>query len=214
MNTMVYISEEMLQRLRGDIAQKMSGKRLAHTLGVEEMAARMAMIYCPEKEMLLRAAALLHDITKELSFEEHSEIFKKHGVNMSEELIMSPKTHHSMTAALEIPSLYPELYCDELVNAVRYHTTGRADMALCEKLIYLADYIDMTRTFDDCVVLREMFWSAHPEKMSGIEREEHLDRVVLASFDMTIADLTENARVISRETVEARNHLLLKLKKY
>ena len=46
----------------------------------------------------------------------------------------------------------------ELVSAVRYHTTGRADMTIAEKIIYLADFIDMSRKFEDCVVLRDYFF--------------------------------------------------------
>ncbi len=212
MHKMTAISEEQLTMLRADISQRLSEKRLAHTIGVEEMAARMGRIYCPEKVGLLRAAALLHDITKELSSREHALIFEKYGLSMSEELISSPKTHHSMTAALEIPRLYPSLSSKELIDAVRYHTTGRAQMSLPEKIIYLADYIDMTRTFDDCIALREMFWGADPEGMTECEREEHLDRVLLASFDMTVKDLLENKRVISRDTVDARNDLIIRLK--
>ena len=52
-----------------------------------------------------------------------------------------------------------ESFAEELINAVRYHTTGRADMSICEKIIFLADYIDMSRKFDDCVKLRNYFCS-------------------------------------------------------
>ena len=57
------ITDEMLSSLRDSLKSKMSGFRLAHTLGVEEMAARIGAIYCPEKLNILRAAALLHDMT-------------------------------------------------------------------------------------------------------------------------------------------------------
>ena len=59
----VIISEKMLNDLRESLKTKMSGFRLAHTLGVEEMAVRIGEIYCPEKLNILRAAALLHDMT-------------------------------------------------------------------------------------------------------------------------------------------------------
>ncbi len=202
------ITDKMLLKLREDVGRAMSARRYAHTLEVEKMAARIGEIYCTEKIEILRAAALLHDMTKELPFCGQEEIFKKHGIDMTEELRNAPSTHHAMTAALEIPSCYPEFSDDDIVEAVRYHTTGRAGMSLCEKIIYLSDYIDMTRTYDDCVKLRNMFWDAEPEKMSEDEREKHIDRVILRSLEMTIRDLTERGKVICRDTLEARDSLL------
>lgn len=199
----ISVTDEMLQSLRESLKSKMSGFRLAHTLGVEEMAGRMARIYCPEKERLLRAAALLHDMTKELSTEAQKEIFKSHGLAMSEEIEKAPPTQHAITAALEIPTRFPEFADPELVGAVRYHTTGKADMSLSEKIIYLADYIDFTRTYSDCKALRNMFWNAHPENMDRESRAAHLDRVVERSLELTILDLKENSRPISPETQEA-----------
>ena len=86
-------------------------------------------------------------------------------------------------------------------------------MTLCEKIIYISDYIDFTRTYSDCKALREMFWSASPEKMGEREREIHLDRVILTCLEMTVEDLVENSRHVSRETLEARDFILEKLEK-
>ena len=207
------ITDEMLSSLRDSLKSKMSGFRLAHTLGVEEMAARIGAIYCPEKLNILRAAALLHDMTKELSPDAQREIFERHGEKMSEDVQRSPATQHALTAALEIPVRYPEFADDEVIGAVRCHTTGRADMTLCEKIIYISDYIDFTRTYSDCKALREMFWSASIEKMGAREREIHLDRVILSCLELTVEDLEENSRHISCETLEARDFMLEKLEK-
>ena len=209
----IIITDSMLSVLRESLKARMSGFRLAHTLGVEEMAARIGELYCPEKLNILRAAALLHDMTKELSPSAQKEIFQRHGITVSEDLEKSPPTQHAVTAALEIPFRYPEFACDEVIGAVRYHTTGRVDMTLCEKIIYLSDYIDFTRTYSDSVALRESFWNADIKNMSEKEREEHLDRVVLKCLEFTVADLNENSRHISRETMDARDHLIKKLRK-
>jgi len=205
------ISEEMLANLRESMKTKMSGSRFAHTRGVEEMAARIGAIYCPEKVNLLRAAALLHDMTKELSVTEHKKIIEKHGGTMSPEMESSPPTQHAMTAALEIPCRYPEFCDEEIIEAVKHHTTGKANMSLTEKIIYLSDYIDLTRTYSDCVALRDMFWGAEPAEMTEEERLIHLDRVILRSLEMTVADLVENGRSISSETIEAMDYLQEKL---
>lgn len=210
----IIITDEMLSSLREKLKTQLSGFRLAHTLGVEEMAIRIGEIYCPEKMNILRAAALLHDMTKELSPTAQKELFEAHGIEMSEETIKSPPTQHAVTAALEIPVRYPEFADDEVIGAVRYHTTGRVDMTLCEKIIYISDYIDFTRTYSDCKALREMFWAADFSKMSAAEKEKHLDRVVLRSFELTIADLEENNRYVSSETKNARDALIKKYENY
>ena len=68
------ITKDQLDQLREEITGKMSDFRLAHTLGVERMAKQLCRLYCPEKIEILCAAALLHDVTKELSAEEHIRI--------------------------------------------------------------------------------------------------------------------------------------------
>ena len=202
------ISEELLEGLREKISGRMSGKRLAHTLAVEKMAVKIGELYCPEKTDILAAAALLHDITKEKTTEEHIAICEKYGTEYTNENVLAPKTFHAITAAALIPTEFSEFNDDEIISAVRYHTTGRADMTLAEKIIYIADYIDDTRTFPDCIALREMFFGVDLEKMSEEERYEHLDRVVLTSFEMTIEDLLENGRVVNTDTMAARDSLL------
>ena len=92
---------------------------------------------------------------------------------------------------------------------VRWHTTGRAGMTLPEKILYLADYIDLSRTFADCVLLRRYFWGAHPEKLDQSEREDLLRKTLSLSFDLTMRDLLANGNLIAADTVAARNELLL-----
>lgn len=201
--------EKQLAALRARVAASMSEKRFFHTAKVEEMAARLGALYLPNDIPMLRAAALLHDVTKEYSSEKQLQILSDFGIIVSKQDTLTPKTFHARTAALLIPVEYPEFADPALISAVRYHTTGRADMTLPEKLIYLADYIDESRTFPDCVTLREMFFGKNPEEMGREERLSHLDRVMIASFDMTISGLLEDGAIVSEDTVAARNFLLV-----
>lgn len=203
------ITEQKLDALRADIRSRMSSKRYSHTLGVEREISRLAELYCPEKIGELRASALLHDITKEYSSDEHLGIIAEHGFDVEYYSRQSHKTYHSLTASLIIPRLYTEFSTDDILHAVRVHTTGCAEMNLFDKLLYLADYIEDTRTFEDCVTLRRFFWDGIE---SGEDKYKHLDSTILLSLDMTIKDLIEGAKVISIDTVEARNSLLLLLK--
>ena len=205
------ITEEMLNELRENIAKTLSAKRVRHSLEVEKMVTRLAELYQPEMSLTLRAAALLHDITKEYDDKVQLSILTKPGIEFSLKDRLAPKTFHARTAALLIPDIYPEFASDDVISAIRWHTTGRENMALFEKLLYLADYIDMSRNFEDCVKLREMFFSAKPETMTAEERLAHLNRTLVASFDMTISALLKKGAVISNDTLNARNSLICEL---
>jgi len=202
------ITERMLDGLRADIGEKMSPKRFRHTTEVEKMAAYLASLYCPEKTMTLRAAALLHDITKELSTELQLDICREYGVELEEDAYFAPKTLHARTAAVMIPVKYPEFADQEMISCVRWHTTGREKMTLPEKLLYLADYIDMSRTFEDCVRLREFFMSARPESLDMEARERHLRNTLIMSYDMTVRGLICEGLPVNKDTIEARNQLV------
>ncbi len=206
------ITEEMLDELRGRVSAGMSEKRFRHTAEVEKMAVRLCELYAPEKTSVLRAAALLHDITKEYSKNLQLKLCIEYGLSVTECDLNAPKTFHARTAAALIPDKYPEFDVDEVVSCVRWHTTGRSGMTLCEQLVYLADYIDMSRTFDDCVTLRNYFFDACPEKMDGEARLTHLRKTLLLSFDMTIRGLLEEKVPVSVDSMNARNELICLVK--
>ena len=198
-----------LNALRETVVAKMSPKRFTHTAAVEDMAVRLAALYCPEEILSLRAAALLHDVTKELDIPTQMAILRGAGEELCPGDEFSHKTFHARTAALLIPEMYPDFATETVVSAVRWHTTGRADMTITEKLLYLADYIDDSRIFPDCVRLRGYFWNARPENMSMEERLTHLRRTLIMSFDMTMRALLSEGAVISPDTALARNRLCL-----
>ena len=205
---MIEITEEMLCVLREDIMRKMSLKRFRHTVAVEEMVAKLCKLYCPEEELSLRAAALLHDVTKENTTEEQVALCEKYGLTVTEQDLLAPKTFHARTAAALIPVVYPQFANETVICAVRWHTTGHADMTLTEKLLYLADYIDESRSFHNCVLLRRYFWGADPVSMKDEERAQLLRDTLILSYDMTVRDLLEDGVPIAEDSVCARNQLL------
>ena len=202
------ITEQMLDGLRERVSEGMSPKRFRHTAEVEKMAAYLGKLYAPDKIFELRAAALLHDVTKEYTAEQHIMICAEKNIPLDADAIYAPKTLHAMTAAAIIPERFPEFSTDSVISCVRWHTTGREGMTLLEKLIYLADYIDMSRTFEDCVRLREFFMSAQPEKMNEVERLSHLRDTLILSYDMTVRGLLEEGLPVNGDTVRARNQLV------
>jgi len=203
------ITEQMLDELRGQVMKVMSPKRFRHTVAVEEMVTRLCALYCPDLTMQMRAAALLHDITKELESAEQERLCQTHGLPVTPADRISPKTFHARTAAAMIPDAYPAFDDPVIVSAVRWHTTGHVGMTLCEKLLYLADYIDDSRTFQNCVILRRYFFGADPQLMTAEERLALLRETMILSYDMTIRDLLDGGKPIAEDTMQARNELLL-----
>ncbi len=197
-----------LSFLREAVASRVSGKRLTHTLSVERECASLASIFAPALEFELCAAGLLHDVTKQLNLEKQLQLCDKFGIIYTSGDLLAPKTFHARTAEAVIRDEFPEFATDSLLSAVRYHTTGRAHMTLSESLVYLADYIEETRTFPDCVELRARFYSGLDSLNGDAERLAHLRDILLLSFDMTIRGLIDDSAPIHPDTLEARNSLL------
>ncbi len=202
------ITETMLDDLRGLVLQSMSQKRFLHTVAVEDMVSRLCALFCPEETLRMRAAALLHDLTKELRAEEQEQLCEQYGLVNTPLDRLSPKTYHARTAAAKIEAEMSAFADPIIVNAVRWHTTGHAGMTLTEKLLYLADYIDLSRTYPNCVILRRYFFGGDPEKLSIADREALLRDTLILSYDMTIRDLLEEGLPIAEDTVRARNELV------
>ena len=85
---------------------------------------------------------------------------------------------------------------DDVCDAIACHTTGKAGMTLIDKIIYLADYIEETRDFDGVEPARQL-------------AKHDIDRALLYCYDTSLADLVARGKLIHRDTVEARNDLIL-----
>lgn len=200
-------NKRTLGALREKIAAYMSGKRLLHTLAVEAEIEKLAAVYAPEKEYTLHAAALLHDITKELPITKQLQLCDEFGIIYTAEEVCTPKIFHSRTASAVIKRDFPEFATEELLSAVRWHTTGHADMTLSEQLLFLADYIEDTRTYPSCVELRDFFWNGLE---SADDKMAHLNDTMILALDMTVRELCEDKQPIHLDTVAARNSFIMK----
>ena len=208
------ITPIQIEKLRERVADILSEKRMEHVLAVEDMACRIGSFFYQndiETMNLLRAAALLHDVTKELTDEEQLAALAEHSVKPLPEDLASMPTVHALTAALIIPEKFPEFADPRLIDAVRYHTTGREGMSVIEKIIFLADYIDETRTYPSCVELRNEFFSSKPAELNDAERLRLLDRAALRSIDNNLAYLELKKRPIHPLTLNARDDLVRRL---
>ena len=203
-------TDEMISVLRERVRDYLKPKRYLHTLAVEEEAARLGGMFLPERVNALRAAALLHDITKRDDLEKQLQYCSEFGIIYDVSEKSSPKLFHAKTAAALARRDFAEFVDDEIVSGIRWHTTGRAEMTTFESIVYLADYIEKTRTFPDCVELRRYFWDGVASP--GVDLAEHLKKTMVKSFDLTIGNLIEENSPIDRDTVAARNRFILELR--
>lgn len=185
-----------------------SQKRFSHTLGVEKEAYKLGMIFMPEKAEKLQLAGLLHDITKDFKTEKQIELCKQYSIELDYDNI-SPKLLHSKTGCEFARRTFgKDVVDDEIYYGILYHTTGRENMTLFEAIIYLADYIEETRTFEDCIRLREYFYNNIKNATNYTDRIVVFRKTMVFSFDLTIKNLIDEGKMIDRDTINARNYFI------
>jgi len=200
-----------IEFLRSSVRSRMDDRRYAHTLGVERMALHLGELYLPEKVDELRCAALLHDITKNETDEKQLQYCGEFDIIVRDFDKISGKLLHAKTAASLIEREYPEYATADVVSAVRWHTTGHDGMSIFDMLIYLADYIEDTRAFDDCIRVRDYFLNADPCLMGEKEKIVHLHKTAVLSVDLTLKNLISDGVFIDEDTVGFRNYCLRKI---
>ena len=132
-----------LKKLRKEMKKVQDSKRFEHTLGVEYMAAALAMRYDCDIEDA-RTAGLLHDCAKCLTDEKRLSICRKHHISITSVERKNPFLLHAKVGAYLAQKKYGVKNKD-ILNAIRSHTTGRQNMSTLEKIIFVADYIEPGR---------------------------------------------------------------------
>ena len=131
-------------------------KRVAHVVGCSETAAALAEKYGASPEDGARAG-ILHDITKALNGSEQLHLSEKYAIILDSFEREHPKLLHAKTGAAVAERIFGE--SEVVCSAIRWHTTGRDDMTLLEKLVYLADYMEPNRDIEGIEELRHLTWT-------------------------------------------------------
>lgn len=132
-----------LRKLRKKMEKVQDAKRFAHTLGVEFTAAALAMRYQADVTDA-QIAGLLHDCAKCLTDEKRVDICEKHQIPMTEIERRNPFLLHAKVGEYLAREKYG-ITNPDILNAIRFHTTGRENMSLLEKIVFTADYIEPGR---------------------------------------------------------------------
>lgn len=133
------------EELYNDVKNILSEKRFKHSEGVVERAVEYAQVYGVDIEKV-KKAAIIHDIAKEFSKEESYAMLEKYGITLNEvEEKNFSLVHGKLGAAI---AKYKYGLSDDIVNAIKYHTTGKENMTTFEKIIYLADATEPNRKYE------------------------------------------------------------------
>ncbi len=201
---------EQLLALSEKVKNYLTGKRYAHTVSVAEEAARLGTIFgfSADDVNRLRASALMHDITKLADYKKQLQYCEEFGIILEPEKNVSASVLHGITGAALAARDFADYADADILSGIRWHTTGRYGMTVFESVIYLADYIEPTRTFDDCLALRQYF----NDRIGGCTAEEErldvLRDTMIYSFDLTIGNLLEDRKIIDSDTICARNYFI------
>lgn len=167
-------------------------KRMPHVLGTEQEAIRLARRYGAD-ETDARIAALLHDCTKKLDMEQQLALCRRYDIRLDELEQHALKLLHAKTGAAVARDIFGVK--DAVYEAIRWHTTGKPDMTLLEKVIYLADYIEPNRDFPGVDELRRAVY-------------DDLDKGLLMGLSDTIDEMERMGNPVHHDTLEARDFLL------
>lgn len=183
-------NEEFIEAVR----EKLRPDRFAHSLNVAKEARRLAQKYGADPEKAY-TAGILHDIMKNSPPEEQLAVMERAGVTLTADERANPKLWHAMAgeayarAALHVQD-------EEILRAIRYHTTARAGMSMLEKVLYIADFISADRDYDGVEDMR---------KAAGVS----LEAAMLEGMRFCIVDLVQTGQVIHTDSVEAYNEIII-----
>jgi len=181
-------SKELYQ-IRILLEKVLTPKRYQHTLGVEYTAAALAMRYdIPLIDA--RLAGLLHDCAKCLPYEEKIALCEQHQIPVSDIEQQNPELLHAKAGYILAQTEY-QITDTDILNAILYHTTGRPDMSLLEKIIFIADYIEPGRNKAPNL--------AKVRKLAFIDLDQALVQIMLD----TLSYLEESEGVIDPLTRES-----------
>ena len=179
------------EKLRPTALSFLKHARIPHVLGTEQEAVRLALRYGADADRA-RTAALLHDCTKRLEMDEQLALCAQYGIELDELEQKALKLLHAKTGAAVARDRFG--VDDEIYSAIFWHTTGHADMTLLEKVIYLADYIEPTRSFPGVDALRAACY-------------EDLDKGLLMGLEMTVEEMKERGNPVHSATLAAIEYL-------
>ena len=177
---------------------RLTERRFIHSLNVAKSAKELAQIYGYD-EAKAYTAGRIHDCCKDTPAGLQLSYMLENGMTLTDTEISTAKLYHAMCGSMFIQK---EFGIDdaEIINAVRYHTTGRKDMTLLEKIVFIADFISEERDYNGVDIMRE-------------KAKRSLDEAIVEGLSFTIKDLIDAGRVVHTDTLGAYNDAIINVEK-
>ena len=176
-----------MEQLEKIVLSLLNPNRVNHVLGCKNTAVDLAKRWGADENDAARAG-ILHDVTKALPGPLQLTLCKEYGMILDDFSVRYPKTLHALTGSLVAERIFGEN--EAVVNAIRHHTTGKADMNLLEKIIYVADYMEPCRDFPGVDKLRHLAYT-------------DLDGALKLGLEMTLELLNKQGSEVSPASREA-----------
>lgn len=180
-----------MEQLEKVVISLLNPNRVNHVLGCRDTAARLARIW-GVNEVDAARAGMLHDVTKAIDGPLQLTLCREYGKVLSEFSQRYPKTLHALTGSLVAKRIFGEN--DAVVSAIECHTTGKGNMNMLEKIIYVADYMEPCRDFPGVDKLRYL-------------AETDMDAALKLGLEMTLEHLKRQGAEVSPESREALEYL-------
>lgn len=176
------------------IKSMMSENRYNHCVNVSKEAVKLAKRYGGDEEKAA-IAGILHDITKEMPKEEQLQIMLDSGIILDDIQKNAPKLWHGISGSIYIKN-HLDIDDEDILNAICYHTTGRAGMSLLEKIIFVADFTSEERTYKGVATMRK-------------KSRKSLEDAMLYGFKFTFSDLSSRELAIHPDELACYNEIVL-----
>lgn len=184
-------------QIKDHLKATLKDKRYSHSILVAETAVKLAEVYGGDVEKA-KLAGLVHDCAKYMGKSELFKWTKKTVFEIDEICENNTQLLHGAAGAAYAKEVFG-IEDNEVLSSVMYHTTGKAEMSLLEKIIYIADYVEPSRVFPGVEDIRELVL-------------KDLDGAILKALDKTIAFVISKGELLHGLTVECRNNLILNTK--
>ncbi len=183
------------EEIENDVKSVLSEYRFTHSSGVAKKAVELAKIYGVQEETA-KKVGIAHDIAKEMTDEEMIEYAKTNNIEIDEIETVKPSLLHGKIGADITAKKYG--FTQDMANAIKWHTTGRKNMSMLEKIIYVADKTEENRK-------GTRFNLEKSRKLSL----QNIDETIIFLMDEFIIYNVTNNMLIHPETIKARNDLIL-----
>lgn len=186
------------KQYEAEVKKHLTEQRFFHSQCVAKEAVRLAKRYGAD-EKKARVAGILHDIMKDTPKEEQLKILQEFDILLPESFLENPKLWHSLSGAV---------YCEhtlgvsdqEILDAIACHTSGRKDMTLLDKVLFVADYISADRNYPGVKEMRKL-------------AKKSLEEAIIEGIAFTVQEKMEQRLPLGNGSIDAYNDAVLTLQK-